>query len=432
MSLVHDNPKITELRRSKKVLERQIRSRTAEFEKSTESLSSEIACLKRTEQELKAQIADRAAAFTKINEALLAEAGSRERAEKAACDAEERCRTMIDALPLLVWQSGTDKLCTYFNKCWLEFTGRTMEQELGDGWTENVHPDDFQRCLGIYTNAFDRRESFVIEYRLRYRSGEYRWILDRGGPQYSSEGTFLGYIGGCIDAHERKLAETELQKSREELRTLATRLRANREYEKKQLARDIHDELNGTLSALKMDLSLLPDRAATDRHSFLEKLDSMSELIDRTVSRVRAIVTELRPVVLDKVGLIAAVEWQTREFQNHSKIVCETHLPLEEIPLDPERSTAVFRILQEALTNVRRHANASKVVVDFGTEPGYIILSVRDDGGSIDERIVFADTSIGLLGMRERALSFGGTVDVTPLQQGGTLVRLRMPSQQSE
>ena len=432
MSLAHDNPKIIELRKSKKILERQIRSRTAEFQKLNESLRNEITCLKRTEQELTARIADRTVAFTKISEALLAEAAGRQRAEKAACDAEQRCRTMIDALPLLVWQSGTDKLCTYFNKCWLEFTGRTMKQELGDGWTENVHPDDLQRCLGIYTDAFDRRESFVIEYRLRHRSGEYRWIVDRGGPQYSSEGTFLGYIGGCIDAHERKLAETELQKSREELRSLATRLWANREYEKKQLARDIHDELNGTLSALKMDLSLLPDRAATDRHSFLEKLDSMSELIDRTVSRVRAIVTELRPVVLDKVGLIAAVEWQTREFQNHSKIVCETHLPLEEIPLDPERSTAVFRILQEALTNVRRHANASKVVVDLGTEPGCIILSVRDDGRSIDEKLVFAHTSIGLLGMRERALSFGGTVNVTPLQQGGTLVRLRMPLQHSE
>ncbi|HEY7317146.1 MAG TPA: sensor histidine kinase [Candidatus Binatia bacterium] len=209
---------------------------------------------------------------------------------------------------------------------------------------------------------------------------------------------------------------------------LAARLQAAREEEKTQLAREIHDELNGTLIALKMDLSLLPDRAAKDRNLFLEKLSSMSALIDSTLARVHTIVTELRPVVLDKIGLVAAIEWQTNEFQDRSGIVCETHLPTEEIPLDSERSTAVFRIFQEALTNVARHAGATKLVIDLRREAESVILTVRDDGKGVDEKAIFAHTSMGLLGMRERALSFAGTAEVSRLAQGGTLVRVTIPA----
>jgi PAS domain S-box-containing protein len=229
-----------------------------------------------------------------------------------------------------------------------------------------------------------------------------------------------------VEIAEHKQAEEALYRSREELRVLAARLQASREEEKTLLARELHDELNGTLIALKMDLSLLPDRAATNRNLFLEKLSSMSELIDRSLARVHTIVTELRPVVLD-VGLVAAIEWQTNEFQKRSRIVCETHLPTEEIPLDPDRSTAVFRILQEALTNVARHANATKVIVELRNEAGSLILSVRDNGKGIDEKMIFAHHSMGLLGMRERALSFGGTAEVTALPGHGTLVSVRVP-----
>ena len=556
-------PKIEESRRNRTKAKQQIDSRIADLEKTNESLRAEITRLERTEKELDTRIQERTAELARANETLLAETSERIRDEERLRESEERYRAMVDALPVLVWQSGPDKLCTYFNKGWLEFTGRTMEQELGNGWTEGVHPNDFQRCLNSYVSAFDRREPFLIEYRLRHRSGEYRWILDRGVPHFSSNGTFLGYIGGAIDTHllaeqalresqehvrqsskfneavmgsmgeglytldaqglvtyinpaaeqlfgwssaelmgrkmhdvihyrhsdgrsfpadecaglqvlragtvlsnhedvfirkdgtffpvvyssspipsdsgivglvvvfrdmtAQKQAEEGLHRSREELRVLAARLQASREEEKTQLARELHDELNGTLIALKMDLSLLPDRAATNRNLFLEKLTSMSELIDRTLARVHTIVTELRPVVLDKIGLVAAIEWQTGEFQDRSGIVCETYLPTEEIPLDPERSTAVFRILQEALTNVARHANATEVIVELRSEAGSLILTVRDNGKGIDEKMIFAHHSMGLLGMRERALSFGGKTEVSRLAGRGTLVSVRIP-----
>jgi len=551
MSPIHVTPKIEELRRLKKILDRRIESRTADLKKVNESLREEITKLKRRVEELEVRVPEQTA--------------ERAQAEDTRRRRDDWYGTLADALPILVWQSGPDKLCTNFSKGWLEFTGRTMDQELGNGWTEGVHPDDFQRCLDSYVSAFDRREPFLLEYRLRHRSGEYWWILDRGVPRFSSDGTFLGYVGGAVDTHDRKLAEQALReseaqqsqtakfnqavmgsmgeglytldaqglvtyinpaaeqlfgwssaelmgrkmhdvthyqhpdgrpfpahecaglqvlreggvlsnhedvfirkdgtffpvvyssapipsdsgivglvvvfrdmtaqkqaeeglhRSREELRVLAARLQASREEEKTQLARELHDELNGTLIALKMDLSLLPDRAATNRNLFLEKLTSMSELIDLTLARVHTIVTELRPVVLDKIGLVAAIEWQTGEFQDRSGIVCETYLPTEEIPLDPERSTAVFRILQEALTNVARHANATEVIVELRSEAGSLILTVRDNGKGIDEKMIFAHHSMGLLGMRERALSFGGKTEVSRLAGRGTLVSVRIP-----
>ena len=129
--------------------------------------------------------------------------------EAALRESEERFRLVADTAPVLIWMSGTEKLCTYFNKPWLEFTGRPIDSELGNGWAEGVHPEDLQRCLDTYTQSFDRREKFRMEYRLRHRDGEYRWLLDAGVPRFNKDGSFAGYIGICVDVNERKLVEQE-------------------------------------------------------------------------------------------------------------------------------------------------------------------------------------------------------------------------------
>jgi signal transduction histidine kinase len=176
-----------------------------------------------------------------------------------------------------------------------------------------------------------------------------------------------------------------------------------------------------------MDVSLLPDWAAKNRAAFLEKLVSMSQLIDTSLDHVQAIVTELRPVILDKLGLTAAIEWQASQFQERSGVICETQLTAEEIALDPDRATAVFRIFQESLTNVARHADASKVAVELRRDGEKLLLTVRDNGKGIDEQSIYAHRSLGLLGMRERALSFGGIVEVRGLPGEGTLVTMTIP-----
>jgi PAS domain S-box-containing protein len=142
---------------------------------------------------------------------------------------EERFRLMADTAPVLIWQSGTDKLCTYFNKPWLEFTGRSLEQELGNGWAEGVHAEDLQRCLDTYTQSFDRREKFRMEYRLRRHDGEYRWMIDIGVPRYTQEGSFAGYIGSCIDITERMRAEEALAEMNRTLVAQSASLQAREE-----------------------------------------------------------------------------------------------------------------------------------------------------------------------------------------------------------
>ncbi len=128
-------------------------------------------------------------------------------AQDALRESEARFRAMADTAPVMIWMSGTDKLCTFFNKGWLDFTGRSLEQELGNGWAEGVHREDFDRCFEVYANSFDARQPFTMEYRLRRSDGEYRWVLDNGTPRLASDGTFLGYIGSCIDITERKQAQ---------------------------------------------------------------------------------------------------------------------------------------------------------------------------------------------------------------------------------
>lgn len=134
-----------------------------------------------------------------------------EQLERALRESEQRLRLITDAMPVMVWMSGPDKLCNYFNKSWLDFVGRTLEQERGNGWAENVHPDDFQRCLQIYASSFDARQPFEMHYRMRHHTGEFRWILDRGVPRFASDGKFEGYVGGCLDIHEQKEAAEKIQ-----------------------------------------------------------------------------------------------------------------------------------------------------------------------------------------------------------------------------
>lgn len=135
----------------------------------------------------------------------------RKEAEIALAESEQRFKDMADSAPVMIWLADTDKLCTYFNSTWLEFTGRSLDQEVGNGWAEGVHPDDFDQCLATYIQSFDQRLAFTMDYRLRHHDGQYRWIQDSGTPRFAADGTFLGYIGSCIDITERKNAENAIR-----------------------------------------------------------------------------------------------------------------------------------------------------------------------------------------------------------------------------
>lgn len=230
-----------------------------------------------------------------------------------------------------------------------------------------------------------------------------------------------------------RASEEELKLSQAQLRNLAAHLQSARETERTHLAREIHDELGQYLTGLKIDVAAL-EELIKQRHpeteteqAVLRKLQAMSQLLDTTVQSVRKIASELRPVVLDSLGLLAAIEWQAEEFQRRTGIRCECFLTAEEVKLGRDGATAVFRILQESLTNVMRHANAARVSITFAQEAGSYLMEIKDDGGGIQADDLDKSDSLGVLGMKERAHLFGGSVSIHGEPGKGTTVAVEIP-----
>jgi PAS domain S-box-containing protein len=189
----------------------------------------------------------------------------RKQAEAKLIESEERFRTMADTAPVMIWVAGLDSLCTYVNQRWLDFTGRTLEQDMGNGWADNIHPDDYDHAIAIYSSAFDRREPFQMEYRLRRRDGEYRWVLDTGVPRFSVSNKFLGYIGSCIDVTDSRQAEAELQAAFKQVSELKTQLEAENIFLKEEIRLEHnHDEIIGNSEAIRNVLYKVEQVAPTD------------------------------------------------------------------------------------------------------------------------------------------------------------------------
>jgi PAS domain S-box-containing protein len=236
-----------------------------------------------------------------------------------------------------------------------------------------------------------------------------------------------GAIITSMDITERKNAEKELKSSKEELQNLAAHLQSIREKERMLIAREIHDELGQSLTALKMDLSWLYKKMPRDKALLPKRTKSMLGLVDTTIQSVKRISSELRPGLLDDLGLSAAIEWQGEEFQNHTGIRCEVSVEPEDIILDQERSIAIFRIFQEALANVARHAKATRVKASLKKKAGKLELKVRDNGRGITEEKISDPKSFGLIGIRERAQFLDGTVEIRGIRDKGTTITVRIP-----
>ncbi|HSE60303.1 MAG TPA: PAS domain S-box protein, partial [Nitrospiraceae bacterium] len=229
---------------------------------------------------------------------------------------------------------------------------------------------------------------------------------------------------------ERRRAEEQLQQSQDRLRSLTARLESVREDERIRIAREIHDELGQALTGVKLELSLLRDQMPEGRPALLATLESIAKLVDTTIQSVRRIATELRPVVLDQLGLIPAIEWQAREFQSRTAIQCTLDIYLRSVSLSQAGSTAMFRIFQEILTNVARHARASAVNITLQEQAGALVLEVRDNGRGVTDAELADPKSLGLVGMRERALLLGGATAITGIPGKGTTVKVRIPLDQ--
>ena len=275
----------------------------------------------------------------------------------------------------------------------------------------------------------------VVIIALRDREGRLRGfgkVVSDTTIQKQAEGT-LRNINEKLDQRvyerTRQLVQTnrELQSSLGKLRALAARLQSVREDERTSVAREIHDELGQALTAMKMDLVWMMQRLAGAEKPMRAKAHDMLKLIDGTILSVRRIASTLRPGMLDDLGLSAAIQWQAQEFQARTGIECKLAMPVENVELDSGRSTAVFRIFQETLTNVARHAAATRVVVKLKITGNELILEVVDNGRGFETGAIATVKSMGLLGMRERALLLGGGFEIRSGPGQGTVVTVRVP-----
>jgi signal transduction histidine kinase len=229
------------------------------------------------------------------------------------------------------------------------------------------------------------------------------------------------------DITDRKKKEKEIKKSQDRLRALSAHLQTVREEERASIAREIHDNLGQLLTGIKMDLSWFLRHPYPDLPKLQEKVKEINQLVDQTVETVRRISTELRPRILDDFGLVAALEWQAEEFSKKTGIPCLFRSNVRQLDLKSDRSIAVFRIFQEALTNVARHAEATKVEASLKKNAKGLVLTIQDNGRGISGEEVANHYSLGLVGMRERAIIFGGTVEFKGKKGKGTKVILSLP-----
>jgi len=245
---------------------------------------------------------------------------------------------------------------------------------------------------------------------------------------YDDEGRIAGHFGIQRDITEKHRSMEELQVSREQLRALTSRLQKVREEERTEVAREIHDELGQALTGLKLDISWMKSRLPRE-HEMMAQCASVIQRIDQTLNAVRRIATSLRPSVLDQLGLAAAAEWQGQEFRSRTGIEVEMDISTDGSAIPDELGSSAFRILQESLTNVARHANATRVTIRLQQTPDVLRLEVKDNGVGISTQCLKSTdtTSLGIIGMRERALACGGELDICPNSAGGTTVSLRVP-----
>lgn len=269
----------------------------------------------------------------------------------------------------------------------------------------------------------DITERKKVEEALRRTHDE----LERGVQERTAE------LSKAIDflqeqIAERQRVEEQLRRSKDQLRALSGHLRAVQEAERARIAREVHDELGQALTALKMDLAWVGQHLGGEQDELQAKIQAMTRLIDETVQAVRRIATELRPGVLDHLGLIPALEWQVREFQERTGLVCVFNKSPSDLVVDSARATTVFRICQEALTNVARHAQATRVDITLRLSGRNLVLEVRDNGRGISAEAVADPQSVGLMGMRERVLPWGGDIQIHGVQGKGTVVTVQLPA----
>lgn len=434
-----------ELSRYRGHLEEMVQQRTEELRRSNTLLEEEIrkrevmdAELREHRDHLDRLVRERTAELRKANKDLRGEIMRRIQMEKDLIESQRFVHRIADATPnILYLHDLIEDKTIYVNPSVKDILGFTPEEirKMGSFFSNLIHPDDMprmQHLLDRYASAADG-DVIESEFRLRNSRDEWRWLYSRDAIfKRSPDGSVRIILGIAQDITEKKAADQQLRESREQLRVLLARHQSVREDERSRISREIHDELGQALTALKMDLAWLGRRLGPDQEQLLGKTKTMSRLIDTNIQTVKRISAELRPGLLDDLGLTAALEWQAEEFKERTGTPCVLSITPDDIVLGKDLSITIFRIFQETLTNVVRHASAKKVWVSLTRDGRGVVLQVKDNGKGITEKQLNSPASIGLIGMRERVHFLGGTIDISSSPRKGTTVTVHLPLNHGE
>ncbi|MBC8746535.1 MULTISPECIES: response regulator [Paraburkholderia] len=390
-------------------------------------LLAEVAVRKETEaalsqarDDLERRVALRTEELERANANLQAQIDERRRAEARLQASEARFRAIVESSPVpLCITSMPDGRILYTNEPLRELFGMKegMSANIADFYADPGEREDLIQHLRT------ERSLRNLEVQFRRADGTQFWAMATARVATYDDSPAI-YVG-LNDITQRKQMEQELVESREQQRELSAYMEAIREDERKRIAMEIHDELGQLLTALKMDVSLLKMRIADDPEA-IKKADDMRELVEATISMVRNVASHLRPAALN-FGIVSALEWLVDEFNRRNAITCKLRIEGGEPALSDAHATAVFRIVQASLTNVARHAEATRVEVMLTSTAAKLELHVRDDGRGFDLQTARRDYSYGLLGMNERARTIGGSLSIDSAPGAGTTVSINIP-----
>jgi len=350
----------------------------------------------------------------------------RREAERLVRESEERFRLIASTAPVMIWMTDANRQGTYINETWTAMTGLPRDAALGERWAQAFHPDDLERCAETYARAFDRREPFRMEYRLRCHDGEFRWLFAQGMPRYDARGAFAGYIGSAVDVTERKEAE-------ELLSTLSQRLIEAQEQERSRLARELHDDVNQRLAMLVLSLEIAMKRLdGSERERPLgREIRAAIDTATTLASDVQGLSHRLHSSRLHTLGLQVSAGELCREFSERSGVPIEFRSDGVPTGVRDVVGLCLYRVLQEALQNAIKHSGAPQVTVSLQSDVSAITLTVQDSGIGFDASKALRGKGLGLVSMKERLKLVHGQLSIDTHSPGGTTIRARVPIDRS-
>ena len=358
---------------------------------------------------------------------IIRDVSARVSAQEALAEREAYLRAMLDNFPFLVWLKDVDGRFLAVNRAFARSCGRERSGDVVGLTDFDVWPKELaQRYVDDDRSVMATRQQKDVEEPI-FTEGASRWFETFKTAVLDKRGKVLGTTGFSRDITERQRIDAELRSQREQLRALAAHVESVREEERVRIAREIHDELGQALTCMSMDLGFLDKQIPRENAQAAARVSALATQVKETVNAVRRISAELRPSILDDLGLGAAMEWLAHDFATRTNIDCAVSVP-SNVSISPSRGIVVFRMCQEALTNVARHAGATHVSIDLLIDTDdRLVLEVSDNGRGITDEEIHRPDSLGLLGMRERAALLGGTAEVKGTPGHGTTVTVWVP-----